>query len=229
MKSTIITLVCSIFIFYIPSAHALRPSSALKKYYDASCQTPSDIFEHLPHLRNLASECSSAVEIGVRDIVSTWSILQGLSENKSGSASYIGIDLISPSKDKLNHAERLAKYCGIEFYFMEQNSLFAEIPYTDLLFIDSLHTYAHLTTELERYADKIGKYIALHDTSAPWGEKDEAYHGDYSEYPSTIDLTKQGLWTAVLDFLDKHPEWDLDACYLNNHGFTILKRIKKES
>jgi len=187
----------------MPAAYALPESTALKKHYAASCQTPSDIFEYLPVLKNLSCECPSAVEIGVRGIVSTWGILQELSENKSGTASYIGIDIVSPPK----------------------NSLHVEIPYSDLLFINSLHTYVHLTAELERYCDKIDKYIALHDTSDPWGDQNEAYHGNYSEYPEMIDKSKEGLWQAVVDFLERHPEWELEARYANNHGFTILRRI----
>jgi hypothetical protein len=103
--------------------------------------------------------------------------------------------------------------------------MYVDIEPTELLFIDSLHTYAHLTYELEKFSPKATKYIAMHDTSAPWGDTDDdEYHGDYSEYPPEIDRTKRGLWPAVLDFLNKHPEWTLKERRENSHGLTILQR-----
>jgi len=95
-----------------------------------------------------------------------------------------------------------------------------------LLFIDSLHTYCHLTYELEKFSPKVSKYIAMHDTSWDPTIDDPAYYGDYSEYPPEYDRTKRGLWPAVVDFLKRHPEWTLHERRLNNYGFTILKRVQ---
>jgi cephalosporin hydroxylase len=103
-----------------------------------------------------------------------------------------------------------------------------EIPSTDLLFIDSLHTYCHLTYELEKFSPHVRKYIAMHDTSEPWGTVDDTeYGGDYSEYPAAFDREKRGLWAAVEDFLSRHPEWRLLERRLNNHGFTVLERVSE--
>jgi len=201
-------------------------STDLKKQYEINAATPSDIYEHLPILRKLSSECSSVVEIGLRSMVSTWGVLQGLAESSSKTKIYLGIDLFSPAPEKLWMAKKLAEGNQIQFNFVEENSMHAEIKNADLLFIDSLHTYAHLSYELERYSGKINKYIAMHDTSEPWGDTDDSqYFGNYSEYPKGIDRSKRGLWLAVVDFLSRHPEWKLEARHLNNHGFTILKRV----
>ncbi len=198
---------------------------ALEQQYLTHCQAPSDINTHIPHLKRLAQECSSAVEIGIRSMVSSWGVLQGLAESPSADRSYIGIDLNDPPTEKLNLARQLAEANGIHYQFWRGNDMDIEIEPTDLLFIDSLHTYCHLTYELEKFASKVNKYIALHDTSAPWGECDDnQYHGDRSEYPPSTDRTKRGLWPAVLDFLTRHPEWSLNERHFNNHGFTVLKR-----
>jgi hypothetical protein len=159
-------------------------------------------------------------------MVSTWGLLQGLSENPSVTRSYLGIDVRSPPMRSLYYAKELAKGCGINFDFWEADDMTVDIEPTDLLFIDSLHTYCHLTYELEKFSPKVSKYIAMHDTSAPWGDReDENYRGDYSEYPSEYDRTKRGLWPAVEDFLKRHPEWILQERHFNCHGFTILKRV----
>lgn len=203
-------------------------SEELLHQYMRHCSQPSDINEHIPKLRQLASNCSSVVEIGVRNIVSTWGILVGLAESSEHNPTYLGIDLHYPPFNELFLADELAETNGVSFNFLEANDLDVDIEPTDMLFIDSLHTYRHLTYELEKFSPKVKKYIALHDTSAPWGDQDEPFLDEsMREYPSHIDRTKRGLWPAVMDFLATHPEWTLKHRYLNNHGFTILE--KKES
>ncbi len=191
--------------------------------YQIHASRPSDINEHLPILRELASQCKSVTEIGIRDIVSTWGLLQGLSESALSPRSYVGIDLNYPPFHKLSLAKDLAKNHSVSFEFIKGDDFTLDIDTTDMLFIDSLHTYCHLTYELEKFSSKVRKYIVLHDTSEPWGERDE--DSPYYPYPSHIDrIFKRGSWEAVVDFLDTHPDWQLKARYLNNHGLTVLKR-----
>ena len=65
----------------------------------------------------------------------------------------------------------------------------------------------------------------MHDTSEPWGDADEGqYYHSHHQYPSHIDQNKRGLWQAVVDFLEQHPEWTLQERHLNCHGLTIIKR-----
>lgn len=200
----------------------------LQHMYQHHCSAISDINEHISVLKELAKECTSVVEIGIRSMVSTWGVLQGLAENNQSKKNYIGIDLNYPPMDTLNLAKHLAESNGIFFKFWQANDMKITLDPTDMLFIDSLHTYCHLTYELEKFSPQVNKYIAMHDTSAPWGEIDDTeYKGDYSEYPAHFDRTKRGLWAAVEDFLSRHPEWSLHERRLNNHGFTILKRIKQ--
>lgn len=197
----------------------------LAALYVRSRDTPSDINEHLPVHLQLASECDSVVEIGVRSMVSTWGLLHGL---RPGGA-YTGIDLALPNLHVLMLAKTLAERKGLGFRFFARNDMTIapkEIGPVDMIFIDSLHTYCHLTYELERFAHLAGKYLTFHDTSAPWGDRDDSeYHGNRSEYPGWYDKNKRGLWPAVCDFLENHPEWTLQERRLNNHGFTVLRRL----
>ena len=205
----------------------LAAQDELKACYENQLTTVSDIHEHLPLLRQLASESSSVVEIGMRTMCSSWAILQGLADSFANDPSYLGIDITLPPIDTLEKAKSLAAQSGIKFLFSMANDLHLMIPETDFLFIDSLHTYCHLTYELETFSPKVNKYIAMHDSSAPWGYKDDgAYTGDYSEYPESIDRSKRGLWPAIEDFLQRHPEWKLVSRHYNCHGFTILSRVE---
>lgn len=194
----------------------------LEERYIHHCREYSDIYEHLPLLKQLASQCSSAVEIGVRTMVSSWAILEGLASSSSDVRGYLGIDIESPPSDTLRVARRLAEANGIGFQFWQANDMAVDIEPTDFLFIDSLHTYCHLTYELEKFSPKVGRFIALHDTNDPLD--DVVYRGDNSEYPLWIDRHKRGLWLAVEDFLKRHPEWELYERRFNNYGLTILRR-----
>ncbi|MBA3604299.1 MAG: hypothetical protein H0W50_11845 [Parachlamydiaceae bacterium] len=208
-----------------PAKTETRARQELTDLYEQHASTPSDINEHVPVLRKLAKECSSIVEIGLRRMVSTWGIILGLSENGASDRFYLGIDQQKPPLEKLYLIKRLAEDNEISFQFLAENEMQIDIPQTDMLFINSMHTYCHLTYELNKFASKVNKYIALHDTSPPWGYKDDLeYSGNYSEYPSEINRSKRGLWPAVEDFLASHPDWMLVERRFNNHGLTILKR-----
>ena len=200
-------------------------STGLAWIYEQYLSLPSDIQSHLPFLKRIAQDCSSVVEIGMRNMVSTHALLMGLSKSNSKKRSYLGIDLISPPLSILASARYLSKHSQIQFRFKKANDLEIDLKPVEFLFIDSLHTYCHLTYELEKFSPKISHYIALHDTSDPWGTKDDdSYSGDYSEYPSWIDRNKKGLWPAVQDFLVRHPEWFLQERNKLGHGLTILKK-----
>lgn len=197
----------------------------LYRMYQHSSKTPSDINEHVPVLKKLAKECSTVVEMGVRSMVSTWGILQGLSENPAPYRSYLGIDLNHPPVESFELASHLARETGISFDFWQANNMEIDIEPTELLFIDTNHTYLQLTYELENFSPKVTKYIAMHDTSEPFGYLDEIHYFSDDIYPPEYDRNKRGLWLAVIDFLERHPEWTLQERRFNNHGFTILRRV----
>lgn len=230
MKKTFLILFV-LFTASTPLAHGFQiTDDKLSQQYEIHRLAPSDINEHIPVLRQLARECSSVVELGVRNMVSTWGMLKGLSENPNTPRFYLGIDLMYPPPEKLRMAQEIARVHAITFEFWQASDMDIDIDPVDLLFIDTLHTYCHLTYELEKFSPQIHKYIVMHDTSAPWGDTDDyGYHGNYSEYPAHIDRNKRGLWPAVVDFLERHPEWTLHDRRLNNHGLTILKRNVKVS
>src|SRR5579883_697518 len=128
-------LKCLCIFFIFPTLHAddSWAKQELEANYVHHCQTYSDIHEHLPVLRKLAKECSSVVEIGMRYMVSTWGIMQGLSENPAQNRSYLGIDIARPPDDIFTLHQRLAKANGISFRFLNVNDLYFYIPKTELL------------------------------------------------------------------------------------------------
>lgn len=201
----------------------------LNSYYQNACNTPSDIFEHIPTFRNYSKNLSSVCEFGVRTGVSTWGFLKGLSESHSQDKKYIGVDLCK--LEEIAPAEQVCNKVGINYQFIQGDSAKVDIPEVDILFIDSWHIYGHLKRELENNHHKVKKYIMMHDTTVDQllGENircgyDVLKASKDSGYPVCEIIV--GLWPAVVEFLNNHPEWKLKERYTNNNGLTVLERIQ---
>lgn len=195
----------------------------IEQKYQEKCSHPSDINENLPILKKYAIECDHVTEMGVRSIVSTWALLAGNPKR------LVSIDLLHPSiyGGNLDEVELLTAHAGIDFSFIEGNTLNIDIEQTDLLFIDTLHSYIHLISELRRFHKKVNKYIILHDTETfAFNDEDGIIVNDarMDEVNKLIRIEKTGLWTAVLDFLNENEEWEVAERLLNNNGMTVLKR-----
>lgn len=164
--------------------------------------TTSDINEHLETLFNYATKCDHITEMGVRDIVSTWALL---ASNPKKMVSY---DIVMPPSDNLNELLKLVEEYNLNFEFVLQDVLKADIEQTDLLFIDTLHTYDQLRQELFLHSKKVNKYIILHDT--------ELYKID-GEVPGSA-----GLQLAITQFLDENKNWKVLEIKDNNNGLLVL-------
>jgi hypothetical protein len=180
-----------------------------------------DINEHLPTLRHFAEQCDHVTEMGTRFAISTYAFLIS---RPSMVVSYdLNFKFFQPYE---NEIRTFAKACGTNFEFKQADVLEITIEDTDLLFIDTLHTYNQLSSELERHHNKVRKWIILHDT-VTFGHEDEPFYQDASVSPVHLELTKgkTGLMRAMIDFLAKRTDWTLYQHFPNNNGLTILGRI----
>ena len=174
--------------------------------YDKAKSTPSDISEHVQTLHDLARECNSVVEAGVRYVVSTWAFIYGCACRGGIVNSYCWNIL-----PEIQKAVALCRAEGVKWKFHEGDWLQIEIPKCDLLFIDTNHFYSQLTEELRLHSNKSRKYIVLHDTTS-CGEVG-------------ADGKRPGLWQAVEEFVAED-NWYVQKRYTNRHGLTILKRTR---
>ena len=156
------------------------------------------IREHLEILRAFAKSCNHITEMGVDGVNSTWAFL--VTKPKR----LVSIDMRNTKAPEiLELAAKLAEENGIEFEFIESNTLEIEIEKTDMLFIDTDHSYKQLSTELKLHAPKVRKYIAMHDTSA-----------------------FIGLLSAIQDFMDEsNNEWQIIYETYKSCGLTIIERV----
>lgn len=180
----------------------------LEQYFNKLQQTKSDINEHLQTLKNYARMCDHITEMGVRSCVSTWSFISGYPKK------LISYDITNPPKHNLDNVKNTAKTIGVNFSFIKASTLDVSIEKTDLLFIDTHHSYLQLSQELSKHANNVNKYIILHDTEL-FGHVDQR---------NSPPCEKVGLLTALTEFLHTNKKWRIKEHYKNNNGLTILEK-----
>lgn len=170
--------------------------------YEAVCRVPSDIHEHCPTLHALARDSRHVTELGTRTGNSTIALLHAQPDR-----------LVCYDRLDFPHLNLLRLLAGrTEFVCHRADVREVEIEETDLLFIDTLHTYNQLRHELHLHARKARRYIVLHDTTT-FAERGE------------ID-GQGGLWPAVEEFLALGT-FRLQQRYENNNGLTILEAVSR--
>lgn len=181
--------------------------------------TDSDINEHLDTLSKLSSECDIVTEFGTRWVVSTWALLKGKPKKLTT------YDIVDNYKDKINEILEVSKEYDLNFEFIIDDVLKINIENTDLLFIDTLHIYRQLYSELIKHSKNVNKYIVMHDTTL-YGNKDEIIYDHASEIIKNSLNEKNGLCQAIDDFLltEDGEKWEIHKKFTNNNGLTILKR-----
>jgi hypothetical protein len=114
------------------------------------------------------------------------------------------------------------------FTFIQGDTLQIEIEPTDLLFIDTLHTYFQLFSELTIHSKKVSRFIILHDTVS-YGHEDESSYSPSAPVKMS-DIVRQGdkkgLKNALNDFLQTSDgkNWIVREEFTNNNGLVVLER-----
>jgi hypothetical protein len=172
--------------------------------------------QELDLLKRYSSQCTSVTEFGVHDCTSTWALLAGrpkkLTSYDIGDTSHPYYGVPGAVESEVNRVKEAAPSYGTEFRFVLGNSMEIEIEETEMLFIDSSHSYANLKKELSLHQGKVRRFIGFHDTTT-FEVKDE------SGQPG-------GLWPAIQELLDR-PEgwWKIRERLTNYNGITVLERV----
>lgn len=190
------------------STFNFEPSKELQFHFEYAKEKRSDINFLLPTLHTYAQQCKHITEMGVRTVVSTYAFLSARPNRM------ISIDMVNPEvygDVSLHKIEYLAKSVGVDWKFIEGSTLNLSIENTELLFIDTLHTYDQLKGELARHHTQVSKYIILHDTVT---------FGEIGEAAGTV-----GLNPAVDEFLKAFPVWRMRERLYFSNGLTVLEKI----
>ena len=195
-----------------PEQDPLRPQqlptagpASLEELYRITASNPSDINEHVPTLRSLASRAKHVTELCQHSGNSTTGLLAAQPER-----------LVTYDFTDRPQTRALGQVSGkTAFLFaIVPNSVDAvTIDATDLLFVDSRHTQDVLLKELTKHSAKVNHWIAMHDTEV-FGVRGED--------------GGPGLLSALRQFLDEHPEWFVYSHAKNNNGFTVISKIPEE-
>ena len=180
----------------------------IKKHLRDRRRSPGQIRRCLSILKKYASLCDHITEMGVEYGHSTIALLSGHPKKM------ICYDI--ERKDTIAEIELLAAQSGIDYKFILGDSLKVNIEPTDLLFIDTLHTYRQLYSELNKHSNNVKKFILMHDTRS-YGER------DHIEGISNA-TSKAGLMTAIKDFLLQNKNWYIKESTRESNGLVVLGR-----
>lgn len=181
---------------------------------------PSDINEHITTMLQYAMHCEHITEMGVCKICSTWAWICGKPKR------VVAYDINHPSKwgCDIQEVYDLSHEHGVDFEFIQADVLKIEIEETDLLFLDTWHTYDQVKRELELHANKVRHFIMFHDTTS------FEFCNESSEHENTWEgeMTKQGVWRAIEEFLYENREWTLHERLRSNFGLTVIRRRSQQ-
>lgn len=188
----------------------------IEDYYQLACTRPSEIHEHLPTIRRYAEQCEHVTEMGVSAGKSSWAIVAARPKR------HRLYDINAACENPVR--KQLALEAGIDYLFhaADTGNPATVIEPTDLLFIDTWHTYDQLKREFELHASKVRKFIILHDTTI-FGDTPEP--GYYNGVMVPLANPDKGLWPAVLEFLAANKEWQVLERFHNNSGLTVLGKF----
>lgn len=165
----------------------------------------SDLGGHLSTLKDFASMCNHVTEFGIREGSSTLALALGLNNPNKKLISY---DIVR----HIVHDNPIFKLlpCQWEFRKIDIISPGWEIDITDFLFVDDLHTYKQVKTELAQHGHKVTKYLGFHDTT--------------SQGIKSLDRPSQeGILRAIKEYTNN--QWKLVYEATFNNGLQIYERI----
>lgn len=157
---------------------------------------PPSLYEYHHQLQEIIKKSDSYTEFGVYQ---GHTLANALLMNPKKIRAY-DIDLSWYYEHSNPLFDTYAKENKIDFKTHEgDTSTCPVIDETDVLNIDSLHTYEHCKKELARHGHRVKKYIIFHDTTA-----------------------RPGLFKALSEFMV--PDWEIVTRSEINVGYTLIKR-----
>jgi hypothetical protein len=189
------------------AAKAVVQGKSLGEMYREAVNTPGDINEHSPKLKELASECQHVTDIGMRPLFSTVALLAGQPEK---------LISVAPTPHQIFYViDKLEVLKGRTQFKYEQASTpgWDMTEETDLLFLDTKHTANQIYAELVKYAGKVRRYIVRHDTQI---------------YGETGEDGKPGLRVGIRQFLSENPQWSVIHDTDVQYGLMVLGRDSRD-
>ena len=185
---------------------AKKSADRLDDIYKICLAHECDTNALFPTLRKYAEKCRHITEFGVRGVFTTWAFLAARPKR------LVSYDI--EHTGNIGEAKEESAKAGISFEFRQESTLDAVIEPTEMLFIDTKHTYSQLKAELNRHAGAVGKYILIHDTES---------------YGKVGEDGGPGESQAIEEFMAANPEWAVVERLAISNGLTVLGRLQVET
>jgi hypothetical protein len=170
--------------------------------------TPRDLNEHLDTIAKYAGKVDRVTAITKRR-ETVIGLMAGKPKN---------IHVYDTEQDELY--ERVHEWAAAEDVIEKlsvtaiQDFNLARIEPTDLLFIDTIHSAEQLSSELQRFAPNVSRFLIIRGT------------GNFAEISE--DRRQPGLLVALRDFMKANPEWSVIEHRMNQYGMTVLSRAAED-
>lgn len=177
--------------------------ASLDELYAEACNKVSDVFMHCPTIREFASRCQHVTELGLNSSGVCISIMAGqppmfIAYGKNQNI----IDALAKKLPESAGRTHLKVRIG--------DPLSIQIEQTEMLVLDTYHSYSQLKQELLKHAGSVTKYLVIVSSYA------FASRGEDGNSPGIMD--------AVLEFLEKNNHWEIVFNERKNNGLLILQR-----
>lgn len=188
---------------------------SVAEIYAAHVCSSTAISVHLPRLHVLALDCETVLEFGVK--------------RGASSSAFLAAGCLLTSYDVAVTPEALALEAAADgmWNYCIGSSLGAPRMKCDMLFIDSLHTYAQCRDELERHADGVGRLLVFHDTLTfgSVGADGETGRQSWTYSPGqSVPREHLGIRPAIDELMMSDRSWRIEHHYTDSHGLLVLER-----
>ena len=189
----------------------------LETLYQQYCAGVTAIAPHLPRLRALARGLDGVIEFGVKRGASSTAWLLSARHVTS----YDTVESLE--------ARQLESIVDGRWTYRIQSSLEATAQFCDLLFIDSLHTFAQTDAELRRHADLVKCYLVFHDTITfgvvgASGNSGRQSWNHSQHVGQSVPTAHLGIRPAIDDLMVRDASWRIMEHSPLSHGLLVLKR-----
>lgn len=197
----------------------LRSVTSVREFFDYSCAHQTAISVHLPTIRHYAAKCEMACEFGVKYGASSSALLMGAHQVHSW-------DIKATPE-----AEHLRSIAGPRWEYTIADSRAGIFGHCDLLFIDSLHTYAQVRSELEGTKGHVSKYLIFHDTITFGSVGADGETGrqswNYADHRGeSVPDEHLGIVPVIFEFMSQNREWQVEMHDARSHGLLVLRNSR---
>lgn len=182
---------------------SLDEMETIDEVFEVVKEIPRDLEQHMDFLKDISSKCSHVTEISKRK-----ESLIALAAGKPKKIVSHNIEIHS----MLERVEELATDTEMERSFLRSTDV-DSIEKTDLLFIDTVHTYPMMMDELRKFAPSVKRFIVARGTQT---------NGEIGEDGG------RGILHALRLFMKENPKWSVIEHHEHQYGMTVLGRLKKD-